>query len=121
MVWDGKTDSEAAVIVGMNVLSIRNALQRAHVRAYLIAQRDVLRTRESPRNIYTLMEVRDQTSNQMARVQAVKALEQLEDSPQSAAQRQHTPGFVIQVINTSVMPQEREPKPTQPQVIDNTE
>lgn len=99
MVWERKTDSEAAVTVKMNVLSIRNAMQKAHVRAYYIAQRDVLRTRECAANIHTLIDVRDQTSNQMARVQAVKALEQLEDQPQSGRSAGQVAGFVIQVIN----------------------
>jgi len=95
MVWDNNTDSEAAVIAKMNVLSIRNALQRPHVKAYYLAQREVLRARESARNIHTLINVRDQTSNQMARVQAVKTLEQISDDPIAQSARMTTPGIVI--------------------------
>lgn len=104
MVWDGKPDNEAAVIVKMNVLSIRNALNKPHVRAYVRGQRDVLLTREIGRNISTLVDVRDQTANQMARVQAVKALEQLEDSPQHNSNRMQSPGFVIVVQPQAAAP-----------------
>lgn len=100
MVWENKTDSEAAVTVKMNVLSIRNALQRPHVKGYYLAQREVLRARESARNIHTLIDVRDQKTNQMARVQAVKTLEQLDDQPVMGGARQALPGLVIQIINS---------------------
>lgn len=101
MVWEGLTDNQAAVhpTVKMHIVSIRNALNKHHVRAYLRAQRDVLLTREGPRNVHAMIEVRDQTSNQMARVAAAKALEQIDDLPSSAAQRVQAPGFIIQIVN----------------------
>lgn len=103
MVWQGLTDSEAAVhdSVKMNVLSIRLALNKRHVREYVNSQRDVLLAREGPRNVHAMIEVRDQKTNHMARVAAVKALEQLEEvasSPSSRGHQLQAPGFVVQVI-----------------------
>lgn len=97
MVWDNLTDCQAAVAVNLNVLSIRKSLQRPHVLGYYKTAREVLRSRESPRNIHTLIEVRDQTSNQMARVNAVKALEQLDDAPGIGAGALRAAGIVIMV------------------------
>lgn len=117
MVWEGLTDSEAAVhdTVKMNVLSIRWALNKRHVRDYLISQRDVLLTREGPRNVHAMIAVRNQTSNQMARVAAVKALEQLEETAGPTGSRGvHTqqPGFIVQVVvqgaQAAVSAQERQ-------------
>jgi hypothetical protein len=54
----------------------------------------VLRTSERARNIHTLCEVRDQTDNQMARVNAVKALEQLGDQEVGVGSQRHAPGLV---------------------------
>jgi hypothetical protein len=88
-------DSEAAVIVGMNVLSIRNALQKPHVLAYYKQQRQVLRERESPANIHRLAEIRDAADN-MPAVQAAKAL--MLDESQPSAVNSGSPWLTIRVI-----------------------
>lgn len=102
MVWDCKTDNEAAVETGMTVTNIRLALKQPHGRAYYRGQIDVLRQRESAANIHALLEVRNQKSNQMARVQAVKALEQIGDA-QANGNTGHspTPGVVIQILTSA--------------------
>lgn len=102
MVWQGLPRQQAAQHAGMTEHGLYKALRKPPVRAYYLRELEVLRTSERARNIHTLAEVRDQTANQMARVNAVKALEQLEDQPQSAAARHQSPGFVIQVINAPV-------------------
>lgn len=101
MVWDGLTDNEAAIKVGMTVTNIRLALKEPHVRVYYREALHVLRTRESARNIHTLAEVRDQKTNQMARVQAVKALEQLDDevTTRRGSGFSAAPGLIINIIN----------------------
>lgn len=99
MVWEGLPDNEAAVKVGITIYAVRLALKLPHVRAYYRGQLEVLRERESARNIHALVEVRDQKTNQMARVQAVKALEQLSDEQQASANTQQLPGLVV-VVNT---------------------
>lgn len=95
MVWENQTDSQAAVKTKMTVTAIRLALRRPHVLAYVRGQREVLLERECGRNIHTLVNVRDQKRNQMARVQAVKALEQMDDQPAAASGRQSVAGLVL--------------------------
>lgn len=98
MVWLGMKRAEAAQQAGLKEQSLYVALSRPHVRGYYLHQLEVLRTSERARNIHTLAEVRDQTSNHMARVNAVKALEQLEDMPERGAARASLPGLVIQIV-----------------------
>lgn len=98
MVWENKTDNEAAVETGLNLRAIRIALKQPHVRSYYRGQLEVLRERESSRNIHTLVEVRDQKSNQMARVQAVKALEQLDDAAEGRQVHNALPGLQIVIM-----------------------
>lgn len=109
MVFEGTTDNEAAVQTGMTVTAIRLALKRPHVRSYYHAQLDVLRTRESARNLHALIDVRDQKQNHNARVAAVKAMENVEQQQAHGSRAQQLPGFVIVVQNnTTHMPHMRE-------------
>lgn len=100
MVWDNLTDNEAAVQTGLTVTAIRIALRQPQVRGWYHEQLQVLRDRESSRNIHTLIDVRDQKTNHMARVNAVKAMEGRPDDPMRGPAAQTTPGLVIQIINT---------------------
>ena len=92
-------DNEAAVIVGMNVLSIRNALQKPHVLAYYKQQRQVLLERESAANIHRFREIRDAANN----MPAVNAGKQLEDMRGETAARSATSagsvGVSIRIVN----------------------
>lgn len=114
LAYEGMPFNEAAQQAGLSVAAMRSALQRPHVIAYLKAQREVLRASMSGRNILTLAEVRDQTGNQMARVNAVKALEQISDEPMAAPGRAASAGVVI-VIQTAAPaianPTNAQPKP----------
>jgi hypothetical protein len=105
MVWEGHHRDEAAKAVGMLPKSLYNAFRKHHVRAFYLAQLEVLRTSERARNIHTLCEVRDQTDNQMARVNAVKALEQLEDQAHTDSGKQRLPGLQIVIIQPPAPPQ----------------
>lgn len=116
MVWQGLKRDAAAEQAGLKDNSLYVAMAKPDVRSYYLGQLDVLRTSERARNIHTLAEVRDQTSNQMARVQAVKALEQIDDDPVRQGVNRSSPGFVIQVITVSGNGATR---PSGPQVIDN--
>lgn len=117
MIWEGKRDNEAAVSAGMNVLSIRSALEKPHVLAYYKAQREVLRARECARNIHRLTEIRDKADN-MPAVQAIKMLEQLGDGESVATSRGSvsSPGLTIQIVQVSgsaaiaAVPQDVTPK-----------
>lgn len=98
MVWEGLKRSEAAAKAGLKDHALYVALTKPHVKAYYSQQLEVLRTSERARNIHTLAEVRDQTANQMARVQAVKALEQIDDGEQAARGSQTLPGLQIVIV-----------------------
>lgn len=102
MVWQGLTRRQAAEAANFKEHSLYVAFRKPHVKAYYLSEMEVLRTSEKARNIHTLCEVRDQTSNQMARVNAVKALEQIDEAPERAAAAR-TPGVVI-VIGQSGSP-----------------
>jgi hypothetical protein len=104
MVWEGLKRSDAAAKAGLTDHALYVALTKPHVRSYYMQQLDVLRTSERARNIHTLAEVRDQTSNQMARVQAVKALEQLDDDANPAAAAKSLPGLQIVIVQGGSAP-----------------
>lgn len=84
MVWTGLKRPDAAKAAGMTDHGLREALRRPHVKAYYIAQLEVLRTSERARNIHALAGVRDGSGNGLAVVGAVKALEQMADAPGAA-------------------------------------
>ena len=79
MVYEGHSRDQAAKLVGMLPKSLANALRRASVKQYYAQALEILRTSERARNIHALTAVRDESSNAMARVAAVKTLEQIED------------------------------------------
>lgn len=103
MVWgNGEqrylTDSQAAVITRLNVLSIRNALQKPHVLAYYKQQREVLRSRECAANIHRLAEIRDAADN-MPAVNAIKLLEELGNDQRSGQPGvSASAGVTIQIV-----------------------
>ncbi len=98
MVWSGLTRAQAAKATGMAEHSLYVAFRKPHVKAHYLSELEVLRTSERARNFHTLCEVRDQTTNQMARVNAVKALEQVdEETERKAAVR--TPGVTIVIAS----------------------
>jgi hypothetical protein len=113
MVWQGLPRSEAAKTAGMTEHGLYKALVKPPVKAFYMAQLDVLRTSERARNIHALVGVRDSATNQMATVAAVNALEKL-DNQAPAGSVGHSPGVVIQILGgASLMAHERgfDPKP----------
>jgi hypothetical protein len=113
MVWHGSRRPKAAEEAGMSDHGLREALRKPHVKAYYLGQLEVLRLSERPRNIHALADVRDQTINQMARVNAIKALEALDDDT-PAAGRQMMPGLAIVVTATEAKPVTIDVSPTSP-------
>lgn len=108
MVWDALPRKEAAAKAGISEHGLYKALRSPPVRALYLRELDVLRTSERARNIHTLVRVRDQTANQMASVQAVKTLEQMEEQQFTSAARSAVPGLMIVVNNAPHMPNMRE-------------
>jgi hypothetical protein len=86
MVWEPMTDSEACGATGLRLNALRMALRLPHVRAYYREQIEVLRERESSRNIHRLMQIRD-ADNNMPAVNAIKELRRPEGDESG-----HSPG-----------------------------
>jgi hypothetical protein len=104
MVWAGARRPEAALLAGMTDHSLRAALKKPHVKQHYLAELGVLRESERARNIHALVDVRDTAENAMARVGAVKALEQLseqaDDRGRSVVGLQ--PGLIIEIVTGPV-------------------
>lgn len=100
MVWKGSRRAKAAVAAGMTDHGLRAALKKPHVKAAYLAELDVLRTSERARNTLAMIEVRDGKghSNPMARVQAAKALEGMEDGLPGSLDPRQQGGIVIRII-----------------------
>jgi hypothetical protein len=95
MVYSGLSWDKAAVQAGLTVRSMRLAMERPHVLRYLQDSREVFRVAACSSNILKLVELRDSSPNAMARVQAIKALEAIEDESPRTAGRQTAPGLVV--------------------------
>ena len=110
MVWEGLPRKEAAIRAGISEHGLYKAFRKAPVRQHYLNELEVLRTSERARNIHALAEVRDGT-NQMARVAAVKALEQLSEETQGRSGASvASPGLTVMIINGPVAPRETQIK-----------
>jgi hypothetical protein len=105
MVWEGLKRRDAANQAGLKDHALYVALTKPHVKAYYMEQLDVLRTSERARNIHALVEVRDASGNAMARVGAVKALEQISDEAGSHRSSATPPGLTIIIENGASLTQ----------------
>ena len=102
MVWQGVPFDDAAAQCGLKRRSLQNAFLLPSVKAYYAAQLQVLREGHRARNIYRLAEIRD-AANNMPAVNAIKALEQLDDAAAGTSAMQRSPGLQI-VITQSASP-----------------
>jgi hypothetical protein len=116
MVHEGTHRDVAAKAVGMLPKSLYKALAKPHVKRYFNQQLEVLRTAARARNFHRLEVIREQDSNPMAAVNAIKALEGLaiEQEANPAGKAQVTPGLII------VVQQPREATKQPPIVVDVT-
>jgi hypothetical protein len=105
MVWEGLPRAKAAEKAGISEHGLYKALRKPPVKAFYMEQLDVLRTSERARNIHALVEVRDGTGNAMARVGAVKVLEQISDEAGSHRSSVTPPGLTIIIENGSSLTQ----------------
>jgi hypothetical protein len=99
----------AAKSVGMRPATLRRYLARPQVIGFLRAERRSFREAICAGNEAALQRVRDggQHSNPMARVAAVRALEQFEDAEQGRGLvpgRQEIAGLTIRIINQAPSP-----------------
>lgn len=94
MAWN-----EAAKLVGYRVASMRNAIDKVHVREYLRTQKEVFRASASAQNIARAIAIRDQDDNKTAAVQAMRYLDNIADEQvANSGGGASKPGVVI-VIN----------------------
>lgn len=98
MVWEALPRKEAAEKAGLREHSLYKALRRPPVLAYLRSEMEVLRLSGRPRNFHRLEEIRDQNSNPMAAVAAIRQLEQCAAETDTPGNRVRVPGVVIQII-----------------------
>lgn len=100
MVWQGLQRADAARAAELAEHSLYQALRRPPVKALYLSELQALRDSERARSFHTLVEVRDQTDNQMARVQAVKAMYPDEQVLGGRADANTSvPGVVVRIIN----------------------
>ena len=102
MVWQGLTRTEAAAQAGFKLESLHSAFGKPHVRQYYTNALHVFRTSERARNIHRLTEIRD-AANNMPAVQAIRALELMDEIELGGRPgAQQIPGFVIQIVGSTV-------------------
>jgi hypothetical protein len=95
MVWEGAPYDEAAKAVGLAARSMRKALERPHVLAYLAAGKKQLRASESARILRRLVILAHQDDNKNAAVAACRAVEHIPEEEGPRHGQAQVPGFVI--------------------------
>jgi len=124
LVWD---EEECDLVVaarasGLRPDTLRRWLNRSEVVGFVLRERAAKRLALCARNESVLAQIRDRGGNEMARVNAVKALEQLdEQAPSSRAANLPTPGIVLKIVNVTPQPAPIDITPRQPQIIDADE
>jgi hypothetical protein len=93
--------NEAAAESGLTTRTMRLALERPHVLAYLKQQLKVLRDARGPRNFHRLCAIADAADNLPA-VHAIRALELLSEEVTARRSDTPTPGVVLNIISAPV-------------------
>jgi hypothetical protein len=110
MVWKGSRRDDAAKAAAMSVHGLREALRKPHVKSFLLHELEVLRTSERARNVFALVDVRDNSQNAMARVSAARSLELLAETDENnvrggrSAAAATVPGICIVIERLAPMP-----------------
>jgi hypothetical protein len=91
---------EAAIHAGMSTFRLRESLKKPHVRRFFQQEKQALLDIYSAQNPNRLRDIADKSPNQMARIQAIRTMEQLGDDDDQQQRRREpiTPGLVV-VIN----------------------
>ena len=104
MVWQGLKRDEAAAVAGMKDNSLYAALRKPGVRAFYLAECEVLRLSGRARRIHRLEGVVEQDDNKMAVVNAALALERLGDLDAAQLTHNESPGVRITIVNAIQAP-----------------
>jgi hypothetical protein len=102
MIEEGLDFISAAKQVGLQPQAMRRWLGRAECIRFLRKERARFRATVCAQNEAVLAQIRDDCDNQMARVNAIKVLEQLDVEPSRTADLP-SPGIVLKIVN--VVPQ----------------
>lgn len=100
IVWEGQELDEAARTAGLTTQTVRQSLAKPHVIQALKHERDVFRAYARAGNLHALLDVRENSKNDNARVAAAKVIEHHADEQQAGAV-QTQPGLVVVVVNSS--------------------
>ena len=102
IVREGKALDEAAKAVGLTTRTLRLAFERPHVLTYLKAQKQVFREYISSQNIQRLAEIRDNSGNSMAKLGAIKLIEQVDDNHAGGSTASRMPGVLIVIGDKAI-------------------
>ena len=94
----------AAKLVDLKPFVLRRYFDRAAVRALLLSERRAFRAMICSGNEAALKDIRDKSANFMARIGAIRTLEELADSDANRSHNSPTPGVTINVINAATPP-----------------
>jgi len=119
MVWQALPRAAAAKAAGISEHGLYKALRKPPVKAFYLAECEVLRTSGRARRILRLEEIGEQDENKAAAVQAIRALEGMSDDQAVGRSAQSVPGLVIQIINNGPPPRTIDALVTQPQAIEH--
>jgi len=96
MVWEGLKRPDAAQKAGLTDHALYVAMTKPHVKAFYLAQCEMLRLSGKARRIHRLNEMVEQDDNKAAVVNAAMALERLgDDNPLSSMGNARSPGVVV--------------------------
>lgn len=100
IVWEGQDIATAAKTARLTGNALRIALARPHVIRFLRDEREVFRAYARAGNLHALLDVRENSKNDNARVAAAKVIEH-HAAEQQAGAVQTQPGLVVVVVNSS--------------------
>lgn len=103
MVWEGLKRTDAAQTAGLADNSLRFALRKPHVLAYFRTEIDALRNSIKARNLHRLDGIADSSRNDMAKIGAIKAIEQIADTAEEKHRNPggQLPGLQIVIVQQS--------------------
>jgi hypothetical protein len=106
MVWSGARRAQAAEQAGLQDHSLRAAMKKAHVLRFYQEELRVLRESVRARNFHRLDAIAEESANAMAKVAAIKTMEQLtEVEVNNRMATPTTPGLQIVLIEAVKQPQ----------------
>lgn len=120
MVWLGRTRDQAALSAGLQDNSLYKALRRPDVKAYYLAECEVLRVSGRAQRIHRLEALATQDENKQAAVNAIRALEQMGDDLPLHGHQVIQPGMTVVIVNSPPTPA-RPPQPAEASVIEHGE